>query len=36
MIPALVPVKGAPWDVLPPGVHLATLAQVATTFATNA
>jgi hypothetical protein len=36
MIPALVPVKGAPWDVLPPGVHLATLAEVATTFATNA
>ena len=36
MIPALVPIKGAPWDVLPPGVHRATLAEVATTFATNA
>jgi hypothetical protein len=36
MIPALVPIKGAPWDVLPPGVHSATLAEVATTFVTNA
>jgi hypothetical protein len=36
MIPTLVPVRGAPWDVLPPGVHPATLAEVATTFATNA
>lgn len=35
MIPALVPVQGAPWDVLPPGIHPATLAEVATTFATN-
>ena len=35
MIPALVPIKGAPWDVLPPGVHPATLTEVATTFATN-
>ena len=31
----LVPIKGAPWDVLPPGVHITTLAEVATTFATN-
>lgn len=36
MIPALVPIKGAPWDVLPPGIHPATLAEVATIFATNA
>jgi hypothetical protein len=36
MIPSLVPVKGAPWDVLPPGVHPATLPEVASTFATNA
>jgi hypothetical protein len=36
MIPALVPLTGAPWDVLPPGVHAATFAEVATTFATNA
>jgi hypothetical protein len=35
MIPPLVPIAGAPWDVLPPGVHPATLAEVATTFATN-
>jgi hypothetical protein len=36
MIPALMPIKGAPWDVLPPGVHTASLAEVATAFATNA
>jgi hypothetical protein len=36
MIPPLVPIKGAPWDVLPPGVHPASLADVATTFAINA
>jgi hypothetical protein len=36
MIPAFVPMKGAPWDVLPPGVHSATLAEIAATFATNA
>lgn len=36
MIPALVPIPGAPWDVLPPGVHLATFAEVATAFVTNA
>jgi len=36
MIPALVPISGAPWDVLPPGVHAATLPQVAIAFATNA
>jgi hypothetical protein len=36
MIPAFVPIPGAPWDVLPPGVHPTTLPEVATTFATNA
>jgi hypothetical protein len=36
MIPALVPIRGAPWDVLPPGIHPATLAEVAIMFATNA
>lgn len=36
MIPPLTPVAGAPWDVLPPGIHPATLNEVATTFATNA
>lgn len=36
MIPALVPISGTPWDVLPPGVHAATLAEVETTFAYNA
>jgi hypothetical protein len=36
MIPALVPILGAPWDVLPPGVHPATLPEVAIAFATNA
>jgi hypothetical protein len=32
----LVPIEGAPWDVLPPGVHSTTFAEVATVFATNA
>jgi hypothetical protein len=36
MIPVLAPIPGAPWDVLPPGIHAATLAEVATAFATNA
>jgi hypothetical protein len=36
MIPTFVSIKGAPWDVLPPGVHPATLGEVATTFVTNA
>jgi hypothetical protein len=36
MILALVPIVNAPWDVLPPGVHPATLAEVAKMFATNA
>jgi hypothetical protein len=36
MIPVPVPIQGAPWDVLPPGVHPATLTEVAIVFATNA
>ncbi|MBM7486697.1 hypothetical protein ACVWWI_000187 [Bradyrhizobium sp. USDA 3686] len=36
MIPPLVPISGTPWDVLPPGVHIATFAEVETTFAYNA
>jgi len=35
MIPALVSLAGSPWDVLPPGVHAATLTEVETMFATN-
>lgn len=35
MIPLLVPIPGAPWDVLPPGVHGATLTEVAQTFTYN-
>lgn len=35
MIPALVPLQGSPWSVLPPGIHQASLAEVAATFATN-
>jgi hypothetical protein len=30
-----VPISGAPWDVLPPGVHPATLPEIAIAFATN-
>jgi len=36
MIPALVSILGTPWDVLPPGVHNVTLAEVGTAFAYNA
>jgi len=35
MIPALVDIPSAPWKVLPPGVHTATLADVETFFSTN-
>jgi hypothetical protein len=35
MIPALVLLPGSPWPVLPPGIHPATLDEVAATFATN-
>jgi hypothetical protein len=36
MIPTLVSIPGTPWDVLPPGVHAATFAEIETTFAYNA
>ena len=35
MIPSLVDVSGAPFEVLPPGIHWATLAQVGERFAYN-
>lgn len=35
MIPALVRLPGAPYAVLPPGVHSATLAEVEDRYATN-
>lgn len=35
MIPALVKLPGAPWKVLPPGVHSASLSEVESCFATN-
>ncbi|MCE2519665.1 MAG: hypothetical protein J4G15_07555 [Alphaproteobacteria bacterium] len=35
MIPALIDVTGAPWQVLPAGVHKTTLEELATTFATD-
>ncbi len=35
MIPALVSISGSPWDVLPPGIHVATIAEVEDAFAYN-
>ena len=35
MLPALVPLPGSPWTVLPPGIHTATLQEVSDNFATN-
>lgn len=35
MIPALISLPGAPWNVLPPGVHPATLAEVKEAYAYN-
>lgn len=35
MIPKLVPIPGSPWDVLPPGIHPATLAEIESAFAYN-
>lgn len=35
MIPILVPLAGAPWDVLPPGIHDADLAEISAAFAYN-
>jgi hypothetical protein len=36
MIPDLVKVSGAPWKVLPPGVHFATLKEVREAYGYNA
>lgn len=35
MIPALIDLNGAPWRVLPPGLHWASLAEVEIVFAHN-
>jgi hypothetical protein len=35
MIPDLISLPGSPWDVLPPGVHVATFAEVEVRFAYN-
>jgi hypothetical protein len=35
MIPALISLPGAPWDVLPPGLHVATLDEIRVSFAIN-
>jgi len=34
MIPALININGV-WDVLPPGIHDATLSEIENRFATN-
>jgi hypothetical protein len=35
MIPTLVPLLGSPWDVLPPGLHVTTFAEIEARFAYN-
>jgi len=35
MIPRLIKQSGAPWDILPPGIHLSTLSEIENAFATN-
>ncbi len=35
MIPNHFDLPGSPWPILPPGIHLATLAEVETRFASN-
>ena len=35
MVPDLIDINGAPWRVLPPGLHWATLAEVEIAFAQN-
>ncbi|WP_133612685.1 DUF6932 family protein [Dongia mobilis] len=35
MIPPLIHFTGSPWPLLPPGIHEASLAEVAAAFATN-
>ena len=36
MIPAFITVDGSPWEILPPGIHQATLDEIEKRFATNA
>ena len=36
MIPSLIEIAGAPWPVLPPGIHWATLAEIEDVFAATA
>lgn len=36
MVPTLVELPGSPWSLLPPGLHNASLEEVAAAFATNA
>lgn len=35
MIPKLISLPGSPWDVLPPGIHAATLTEIEKAFAYN-
>ena len=35
MIPRLITVPGSPWDLLPPGIYAATLAEIESVFAYN-
>jgi len=35
MLPSLIPLTGAPWKILPPGTHLATLQDVSDSFTFN-
>jgi hypothetical protein len=35
MIPQLIALAGSPWDVLPPGIHSATLGEVEMMFSYN-
>jgi hypothetical protein len=35
MIPQLISIPGSPWDVLPPGIHPATIAELEQAFAYN-
>jgi len=35
MVPVLITLPGSPWDVLPPGIHSATFAEVERTYAYN-
>ena len=35
MIPKLVPMPGSPWEILPPGIHSTTIAEVEAAFAYN-